>query len=90
MITEGVLQIIAGDIEKLLLEKREAIADSYQRIKDGIKLTIGVNLDHSSNGVVVNYSLSFPLEASPEPPLKASVKLKHIINEAQPDMFEGK
>ena len=89
MISENVLMVIAGDIEKLLLEKQEAISDSYTKIQEGIKISLGINLDHSSKGVVVNYSLSFPLEPQPKSPLKATVKLTHTINEAQSEMFEG-
>ncbi|OQB49148.1 MAG: hypothetical protein BWX99_03013 [Deltaproteobacteria bacterium ADurb.Bin151] len=60
-ITEDLLQIVAGDIEKLLLENAEQIAFAYQNIPDVIKVSLGISLDPSSQGVVVNYDLSFVL-----------------------------
>ncbi|MFA5323167.1 MAG: hypothetical protein WC373_10895 [Smithella sp.] len=90
-ITESFLQVVAADIEKLLLEDQGNIAFAYQKIPDGIKLSIGINLDPSSQGIVVNYDFGFDLEPKPEPPEKHKVKMKHTINEAQSSMeFLGK
>jgi len=90
-ITESLLQVVAGDIEKLLLENFEHIAFAYLKIPDGIKLSLEISLDPSSRGVVVNYDLSFDLEAKPEPPEKHKVKFKHTIDTAQTAMeFIGK
>jgi hypothetical protein len=90
-ITESLLQIIAGDIEKLLLENFEQISFAYLKIPDGIKLSLGISLDPSSKGVVVNYDMSFDLEQKPEPPEKHKVKFKHTIDESQTAMeFLGK
>jgi hypothetical protein len=85
-ITGTFLQVIAGDIEKLLLDDQEKIAFAYRKIPDGIKLSIGINLDPSSQGIVVNYDLGFDLEPKPEPPEKHKTKFKHTINEQQTDM----
>lgn len=88
-ITESILQAVAGDIEKLLLEDRENIAFAYKRMPDGIKLSMGITLDPSSNGIVVNYDFGFDLEPKPEPPEKHKVKFKRTINETQEDLFRG-
>ena len=82
-ITESFLQVVAGDIEKLLLESQEVIAHAYKAIPDGIKLSVGINLDPSSGGIVVNYDFGFDLEPKPEPPEKHKVKLRHVIDEGQ-------
>jgi hypothetical protein len=87
-ITEGVLQIVAGDIEKLLLEQQEGIAGVYKKMgTEGLKVTIAVDFCPSSEGVVTNYSLSYPLEVKPEPILKQTIKFKHTINEDQVPLF---
>jgi hypothetical protein len=85
-ITNEVLQIIAGKIEGLLVENQEGIAFAYRKIPDGMKISIGVNLDPKSNGIEVNYTVNYPLEPAPEPAQKQTVKLKQIINESQYDM----
>jgi hypothetical protein len=88
-ITESVLQVISGEIEKLLLEEREGIAFAYKKIPDGIKISIGVNLDPTSQGVEVNYTVNYPLQPTPEPAEKRTVKKKQIINEDQVAMFDA-
>jgi hypothetical protein len=85
-ITTSFLQVVAGDIEKLLLENQEQIAFAYLKIPDGIKLSMGISFDPSSQGIVVSYDLSFDLEAKPEPPEKHKVKFKHTIDELQSSM----
>jgi hypothetical protein len=87
-ITENVLSIISGEIEKLLLEEREGIAFAYKKIPDGIKVSIGVTLDPSSQGVVVNYQLSYPLEPAPAPATKQTIKKKQTINKEQANLFD--
>ncbi len=88
-ITEGVIMIVAGDIEKLLLEQQPSIADVYKKMgTEGLKVTITADFCPSSKGVVTNYSVSYPLEVKPEPILKQTVKFTHTINEDQADMFE--
>jgi hypothetical protein len=82
-ITESFLQAVAGDVEKLLLEDRENIAFAFTKIPDGIKLNLGINLDWSKDGIVVNYALAFDLEPKPEPIEKHKVVMKRIINQAQ-------
>jgi hypothetical protein len=77
------LQVIAGDIENLLLESEAQIDFSYRKIPDGIKLSLGINLDPSSQGIVVSYDLSFDLEPKPEAPEKHKVKFKHTIDTNQ-------
>jgi len=85
-ITESFLRAVAGDIEKLLLEDRENIAFAYKRMQDGIKLSMGITLDPSGNGIIVNYDFGFDLEPKPEPPEKHKVKFKRTINEGQAAM----
>ena len=85
-VTEGVLGIIAGTIEKLLQEEHEGIAKSFGDIPEGIKVTIGVELDRSDEGVEVNYTLSYPLEPKAEATIKQKIKKKEIINENQAQM----
>ena len=80
---------MAGDIEKLLLEDCENIDFAFKRIPDGIKLNLGINLDWSKDGIVVNYSLSFDLEPKPEPIKKHKVEMKRIINENQEELFKN-
>jgi hypothetical protein len=87
-ITEEVLQMVAADIEGLLLENLEGISTSFRRISAGMKVSIGVALDHSAQGIVINYSVSYPLEVKPEAQLKETVKLKKTINFNQGDIFE--
>lgn len=90
-ITESLLQAIAGDIEKLLIEDRESIAFAYKKMQSGIKLSMGITLDPSAEGIVVNYNLAFDLEPKPEPPEKHKVTLKRVINEGQAALeFLGK
>jgi hypothetical protein len=86
MITEGVLQQVAGDVEKLLLEKQEQIAWAYKKIPDGLKVSIGILLEPKSNGVSVDYTVSFPLEPPNDPVLKEKVEMHRIINENQPEL----
>ena len=90
-ITEELLQIVAGDVEKLLIENAEQIAFAYQNIPDGIKVSLGISLDPSSQGVVVNYDLSFDLQEKAPAPEKHKVKFKHTIDPGQTAMeFIGK
>jgi hypothetical protein len=87
-ITESVVQVISGSIEKLLIEQREGIASAYKKIPNGIRVSIGVNLDPTSNGVEVNYTVNYPLEPTPEPAQKQTVKKKQIISDDQEQLFE--
>lgn len=78
---------MAGDIEKLLLESQQNINFSFNKIPDGIKLSLGINIDPSSSGIVVNYNLSFDLEPKPDAPTKYKTNYKHTIDTAQSVMF---
>lgn len=82
-ITEGVLQQITGDIEKMLLEEKEGIDFSFRKINGGTKLSIGVVLSPSDKGVVTEYSVSYPLEQKQEPAQKQTIRLKKTINDNQ-------
>lgn len=88
-ITEGILMQIAGDIEALLLEQQKGIAFSFDKITEGIKISVSVSLDQSADGVVTEYNLSYPLEPKPEPATKATVKKKRIINENQGNLIDA-
>jgi hypothetical protein len=82
------LQIVAGDIEKLLLESQQNINFSFNKIPDGIKLSLGINLDQSSAGIVASYTLSFDLEPKPDAPEKYKTNYKHTINTLQTTICE--
>lgn len=75
-ITEGVLQKIAGEIEELLLEQREGIAFAYRKIPEGIRVSIRINLDRTVEGVLPNYTLTYPLEPKPEAQARQKVTKK--------------
>lgn len=90
-ITQELLQIVAGDIEKLLIENHEQIAFAYKNIPDGIKVSLSISLDPSSQGVVVNYDMGFDLQEKAPAPEKHKVKYKHTIDPGQTAMeFLGK
>jgi len=80
-ITEAFLGTVAGDLEKLLVENRETIDFAYQKIETGMKISIGITLDHAAKGISVSYDLGFDLEPKPEPPEKHKVKYKHVIDD---------
>ena len=90
-ITELFLQVVAGDIEKLLLENQASIAFAYEKIQTGMKVSLAVTLDPTSGGISVSYDLSHDLEPKQEAPEKHKVKFRHIIDEGQTAMeFIGK
>ncbi len=88
-ITDDVIQVLSGNIEKLLLEKREGIAFAFRKIPGGLKISIAVELDETADGILTNYSVSYPMEPKPESQLKEKVVKKHLINLKQGDFFEG-
>ena len=85
-ITDDVLQAISGDIEKLLLEQREGIAFACRKIPEGIKVSIGVELDQTTDGVAVNYTVTYPLEPKPETRHKQKVQQAAMINFCRGDL----
>lgn len=88
-ITESLLMTVAGDVEKLLPESTEKIAFAFgKHAEEGIKLSLGITLDHSPKGICVNYDLGFDLEPKPQPPEKCKVKFKHTIAEDQGEIFD--
>jgi hypothetical protein len=88
-ISDSFLTAVAGHIEKLLLEDQESIAFAFKSQPDGMRLNLGINLDYSKEGIVVNYGLSFRLTPPAAPPKKHMVRLKRIINENQTQMDLG-
>lgn len=84
-ITRETLQEIAGDLEKLLLEKQQQIDFAFKRVADGFKLTIGVTLDNTIPPTAT-YSVSFPLEPSPEPPEKEKITLTKQIGQGEMEL----
>jgi hypothetical protein len=87
-ITETLLQAVAGDIEKLLLENKEQIAFSFfKHGEDGVKLSMGINLGQSPKGICASYNMGFDLAPKPMPPDKHKITYKHTIAEDQVDMF---
>uniref|UniRef100_A0A6M3JCP5 Uncharacterized protein n=1 Tax=viral metagenome TaxID=1070528 RepID=A0A6M3JCP5_9ZZZZ len=90
-ITESFLQIVAGDIEKLLIEDQDNISFAYKNIQTGMKVSLGITFDPTAEGISVSYDLGYDLEPKPEPPEKHKVKYRHTINEGQVAMeFLGK
>jgi len=82
-ITDSVLQVIAGSVEKILIEQREGIDFAFKKIQDGIKLNIGVNIAQTLSGLEINYTVGYPLEASPEPAQKQTVKKKQVLDDGE-------
>jgi hypothetical protein len=80
--TNEVLQEIAKDIEKLLIEKQEQIEWAFKKVPDGFKISIGVNIEHTIPPTV-DYSVSFPMEPAREPIIKETVKLRKVIGQAE-------
>lgn len=89
-ITEEVLQVIAGDIEDLLLEQREGIAWAFEKMKmDGMTVTVSVALDDAGESVSAELSVSYPLEPKQEPRQKQKVTKKRVIDLSQMALFEA-
>ena len=84
-ISREILQEMAGDIEKLLLEKQEQIEWAFKRVPDGFKISIGVNIEHTVPPTV-EYSVSFPLEPAHEPIQKDKSTLKKVIGQTEMDL----
>ena len=90
-ITESFLQAVAGDVEKLLLEDRENIDFAYRKIRTGMKVSLGITLDPTADGISVSYQIGFDLEPKPQPPEKHVVKYTHTYSDGQMAMdFIGK
>lgn len=87
-ITNEFLQHVAGTVETLLLEEQDGIDKSYRKIGTGMKVSIGINLDPSADGIVVNYDMNYAMEPKPEPIEKRSVKKKETIDPNQVELFE--
>ena len=82
VITTEILQEIAGDIEKLLIEKQEQLEWAFKRVPDGFKVSIGVTLDHTIPPTA-EYSVSFPLEPARDPVQKETVKLRKVVGQGE-------
>jgi hypothetical protein len=79
-VTDATLTTIAGTIERLLIEEREGIAYASKNMgEEGFKLTIGVKLDRTTDGFVVNYRIGYPLEPRPEPVTRQKVEKRETI-----------
>jgi hypothetical protein len=78
-ITESFLQVVAGDIEKLLIKDQDNINFAYKKIQTGVKVSIGITFDPTADGISVSYDVGFDLEPKPEPPAKHKVKYKHNL-----------
>ena len=84
-ITNEILQEMAADLEKLLLEKQEQIEWAFKHVPDGFKISIGVNIEHTVPPTV-EYSVSFPLEPAHEPIQKDKSTLKKVIGQTEMDL----
>lgn len=85
VITKDILQEMAGDIEKMLLEEREQIEWAFRRVPDGFKLSISVNIEHTVPPTV-EYNISYALEPAREPIQKQKATLKKVIGQAELDV----
>lgn len=85
-ITNETLMVVAGDVERLLLESRKVIEDAFCKANaaDGLKISFGITLDRAGDGAVVaTYEMAFPLEPKPEPPERHKVKSRRLIDGPQ-------
>jgi len=81
-LTTEVLQEIAGDIEKMLLEEQQNIEWAFGKVQDGFKLSISVNIEHTIPPTA-EYNISYPLEPAREPIQKQKVTLKKVIGQGE-------
>lgn len=88
-ITEEIIQVIAGDIEDLLLEQREGIAYAFGKIREGFVVTVGIALDEAGESVSTELSVAYPLEPKQEPRQKQKVTKKRVIDLSQLALFEA-
>jgi len=54
---------------------------------EGIKVSIGVELDQTTDGVAVNYTVTYPLEPKPETRHKQKVQKAAMINFCQGELL---
>ncbi len=85
-ISNDFLQVIAGDIEKLLIENQSQMDWAFRQLSGEMKISMSANLDSNGDGITVNYDLSFDLEPKPDPPEKHKVKYKHTVNLSQQEL----
>ena len=86
-ITDEIMQMIAGDIEDILLEQREAIAWAFSKIPDGIPLSISVALESAGDSVAYDCTVNYPLEPKQEPRQKQKVSKRRVIDMSQLALF---
>ena len=83
-INDDFLQIIAGDVEKLLMESKDSIGASYLKMGE-VKVTLAITMSAAGDGViVVNYDLGHDLEPKPDPSPRIKVKFKRRVSDDQP------
>jgi hypothetical protein len=80
-ITRDILQEMAGDLEKLLLENQEKIEWAFKRVPE-FKISVTMNIEHTVPPTV-EYAMSFALEPAHEPIQKEKVTLKKVIGQAE-------
>lgn len=88
-ITDEIMQMIAGDIEDLLLEQREAIAWAFGKIPDGLPVSISVALESAGDSVAYDCTVNYPLEPKQEPRQKQKVSKRRVIDLSQLALFEA-
>jgi len=81
-ITTEILQEMAGDIEKMLIEEQQQIEWAFRNVQDGFKLSISVNIEHTIPPTA-EYNISYPLEPAREPIQKQKVTLKKVIGQGE-------
>lgn len=84
-ITTEILQEMAGDIEKMLIEEQQQIEWAFKHVPDGFKLSISVNIEHTIPPTA-EYNISYPLEPAREPIQKQKVTLKKVIGQGELDV----
>lgn len=81
-INDEFLRVIAGDVERLLIENKESIQYAYGKMGGELKISLGISLSESGVDVItVNYDLGHDLELKPDPPAKHKVKFKRKISD---------
>jgi hypothetical protein len=79
-ITGEVLQVVAGEIEKLLIEQRDGINYAYVKLNE-CKVSLTIDFLPLIDQISVDYQLSYSLEPKPEPRTKQTVKRHSTIGD---------
>jgi hypothetical protein len=87
-ITDEIMQMIAGDIEDLLLEQREAIAWAFGKIPDGLPVSISVALESAGDSVAYDCTPS-EIEAELLEHIECHIRLYSFNNRYNPKQLNA-